>query len=345
MWWENIIGHKQEKVFLQRLVKAERKPHAFLLNGPVGIGKSLLAEAFAAALLCGGENAPCGACLSCRHLAKGSNPDYFVLRPELKDPKKDSSERRDGIYIGQVRGLLKEAAYAPKMGKKRVAVIDGAELMTPEAANSLLKFLEEPPPEWILVLLTTAVDALLPTIVSRAARINVQSLSAEEILLYLEKNSLNFPNPQVAADMSAGSIGLALRYGGEDAAISREKALDFIGAALSDDYLRVAPLVEKIKKEEAVLLCEFIVLFLRDAWRLNFAGGDGVWGTDRREEIARLFAGSGLRDLKSFLRCTEETLAALKKSANPQLLMEGLYILMANTRQGGFCAYSSRGTL
>ena len=326
--WKNIIGHEREKFFLQRLVKARQKPHAFLLNGPLGIGKSLLARAFAAALMCGGQEAPCGVCLSCRHLEKGSHPDYFLLQPELKDPKKESLERRDGIYIDQVRGLLREAAFAPKMGKKRVAVIDGAHLMTPEAANSLLKFLEEPPPDWFFVLLTTSVEALLPTIVSRAAKINVQPLTAEEILLYLKENSAELPQPEITAKIAAGSPGQALRYGGAEAEKARGRALEFLGASLADDYLRLAPLVGKIKKEEAVLLCEFITLFLRDAWRINFAGGDDVWNTDKREEIGRLFAGFALRDFKAFLRRTQATLAALKKSANPQLLMEGLYIFI-----------------
>jgi DNA polymerase-3 subunit delta' len=345
VFWEKIIGHEREKVFLQRLAKARQKPHAFLLNGPLGIGKSLLAKAFAATLICGEQEAPCGACLSCLHLEKGSHPDYFLLQPELKDPKKDSRERRDGIYIDQVRGLLREAAFAPKMGKKRVAVIDGAHLMTPEAANSLLKFLEEPPPEWIFVLLTTSVEALLPTIVSRTARINAQPLTAAEVLLYLKENAAGLPHPEMTADMAAGSPGQALRYGSEDAEKARARALEFLGASFSDDYLRLAPLVEKIKKEEAVLLCEFIALFLRDAWRINFAGGEGLWNTDKREEIARLFSGCALRGFKALLRSAEETLAALKKSANPQLLMEGLYILIADTRQGGFCGYDSRSAL
>ncbi|MDR3348985.1 MAG: DNA polymerase III subunit delta' [Acidaminococcales bacterium] len=345
MLWEDIIGHKQEKVFLQRLAKAERKPHAFLLNGPAGVGKSLLAHAFAATLMCGGRDAPCGFCPSCRHLAKGSNPDYFVLRPELKDPQKAPLEFRDGIYIDQVRGLLKEAAFAPKMGKKRVAVIDGAHLMTQEAANSLLKFLEEPPPEWAFVLLSTSVEALPPTIVSRTARINARPLTAEEILHYLEVKGIKLPNPRAAAEMAAGSPGQALRYGSEEADRIRERALDFVRAALSDDYLRTAPLVEKIKKEDAVLLCEFIALFLRDAWRVKFAGGDGVCNMDKREEIGRLFSGRDLRALKKILRRTEETLAALKKSANPQLSMDGLYIFIADTQQGGFCGYGSRSAL
>ncbi|MDR2007207.1 MAG: DNA polymerase III subunit delta' [Acidaminococcales bacterium] len=345
MLWEDIIGHNEEKFFLQKLSKAKRKPHAFLLVGPAGVGKILLAQAFAATLMCGGREAPCGVCPSCRHLEKGSHPDYFVLRPELKDPQKDPLEFRDGIYINQVRGLLREAAFAPKMGKKRVAVIDGAHLMTPEAANSLLKFLEEPPPEWVFVLLSTSAEALLPTIVSRTARINARPLTTEEILLYLKEKSVKLPNPNVAAGVAAGSPGLALRYGGEEADKNRERALDFIGAALADDYLRIAPLVEKIKKEEAVLLCEFVALFLRDAWRVNFTGGAGVWNTDKREEIGRLFSGFDLSVFKAFLRYTEETLAALKKSANPQLLMEGLYIYIADKRQGGFCGYGSRSAL
>ena len=136
MTWDDVVGHEAIKAYLQRLVAAGRVAHAYALVGPEGIGKTLIASVFAQALLCPQmrEGAPCDACRACRQASRHQHPDVHILAAI------------DGaIGIDRVRELQRELALKPYAAERKIAVIDGADAMTPAAQNSLLKTLEEPP--------------------------------------------------------------------------------------------------------------------------------------------------------------------------------------------------------
>ena len=332
MAWSDIIGHEREKRFLQKLLTAKRRPHAFLFAGPAGIGKRLLADEFAAALLCGQEDGPCGKCLSCRQFRQGSHPDYFLLQPELK---KDSQVRKDSIGINQIRELCEDAGFAPKQSPVRILLMDGAQLMTDEASNSLLKLLEEPPTRWMFLLVSDSLEALLPTIISRTIKVRMSSGTGPEVLAYLQNSSPALPHPEIAAALSCGSIGQAMRYGAADA--TRRRAMAFLKAAVFDECSALSGCLETLnalekeqQKEEALLMCEFVAFFIRDAWQSS-CGTANIWNVDSTAEMARLFSGTRVSYLKGLLRHTERAWCSLKQAANPPLILEGLFLEIAAT--------------
>ncbi|SFM85201.1 DNA polymerase III subunit delta' [Thermodesulforhabdus norvegica] len=171
VWWQ-----ARAERLLTGFIKRGRIPHAVVLAGRPGIGKRLLAEAFAAALMCRGPEVEftgmaCGGCSSCRRLLSGMNPDLMVLRPEGQ-----------AIKIDRVREIASELSFAPLASKRRVILLEDAERLGDEAANALLKSLEEPPAHNVFILLASNVYALLPTLRSRCFTITLQPVPYDELI-------------------------------------------------------------------------------------------------------------------------------------------------------------------
>src|SRR5947209_1059739 len=164
----NILGHEHAIALLRRTLVAQQVRHAYLFTGPEHIGKSLLAHRFAQTLLCtGGTDAtdptiapqnPCNTCLSCRKVSHGNHPDLHIIS---RAPDKQF------ILIEQVRALQSDSARKTLEGRRNVFIIQGAHEMNVQAANCLLKTLEEPEPDVVLLLTVPDPGLLLPTILSR----------------------------------------------------------------------------------------------------------------------------------------------------------------------------------
>ena len=154
--------------------------HSYLFVGIDGIGKSLLQKEFAHMILCSSnQEKPCATCKSLSRISRGSHPDFLQIEPE------------DGktIKIEQIRYLQEKNCRKTSNFRKKVYIIRNSDKMTREAANGLLKTLEEPPNYAVLILLTENESKLLATIKSRCTKIAFQALSEEEIKIYLQNQS------------------------------------------------------------------------------------------------------------------------------------------------------------
>ena len=148
--WGNILGQREPKRRLRRLLETDRLPHALLFSGPEGVGKRRTAEALAAALLCSSPAAgqPCGTCESCQAFSRGIHPDFFFVVPEAVGKGARS------IRIEAMRALGSALARPPELAPRQVALIDDAQRMNEAAANSFLKTLEEPTGDVVFLLVT-----------------------------------------------------------------------------------------------------------------------------------------------------------------------------------------------
>src|ERR1700681_1752344 len=159
-----------EHVFQRLIANKATLPHALLLRGPRGIGKLAFARALAQALLCEvpAENGrSCGACRACAWFETGSHPDYRQIEPESESTDSaDGEKKSNAISVDQIRALPDFINLSSHRGESKVVVINPAEMLNVNAANALLKNLEEPPPRTYFMLVTHRPHQLLPTIKS-----------------------------------------------------------------------------------------------------------------------------------------------------------------------------------
>jgi DNA polymerase-3 subunit delta' len=198
-----------------------RLAHAYLFLGPEGVGKASIAQALTAALNCADlreDGDACGMCPSCKRLAAGTHPDFLIIAPT-------SEGRQPQIKIEQIRELRRVTAYPPVGGGWRVALIKPAEALNDAAANSLLKTLEEPPPQHLLIL-TAGVEAdLFPTVVSRCQKLALAPLPYSLITQELIRRSLSPSQAALMAALSGGSLGRALVLEPEELLRQRQQVL------------------------------------------------------------------------------------------------------------------------
>ena len=207
MDWQTI-GNEKATGALRRALAGARLPHALLITGPEHVGKMALAVDLASALNCTGDEKPCGECAGCSRTRRGLHTDVHVVGLQMAA----GGRSRTLIGVDQVREVQREAALAPFEGACRIIVFHGAELMSEEAANSLLKTLEEPPPGVYLLLLTPKPEALLPTVVSRCQMVDLKPLPSDVIARHLvESLGVDEDMAERTARMSGGRPGWAIR--------------------------------------------------------------------------------------------------------------------------------------
>lgn len=198
-------GHVQPLAFVERAVNSQRPPHALLLSGPARVGKTTLAFDLAGGLLCQASDPsarPCRECAACRKVEHGNHPDLHLLAPQGAGQQ---------IRIGQVQALTAELALLPLEGRFRLVIVKQAQRLNIDAQNALLKTLEEPPAAVCIVLAADDSAALLPTVVSRCARLRLAPVAAEAVGALLEETGVaDASRALLLARLAGGRPGLAL---------------------------------------------------------------------------------------------------------------------------------------
>ncbi len=302
-----IIGQESTRRHLAESQLSGRAPHAYLLVGPRGIGKTAVALEYAQLLLCDRDGiAPCGECEQCHSFRSLQHPDlkiYFPLPPRKsggsEDEEKEFAQQigkvieglakdryaqtripnAKEIRLGFTRSLLRSAALKPYQARRKVFVLIHAESMNEESQNALLKALEEPYPESHFILVTDKESGLRPTIRSRCQRIRMVPLSEQEIYTALIDDEIAPLQAELAARLSGGSYVHARELAGPDIERVQTNVVSFLrGAAICDPMELPQAAVNLLDTgtlpEHAGL--EMLGLFLRDAavFRAT-ANGDG----------------------------------------------------------------------
>jgi DNA polymerase-3 subunit delta' len=274
---------------LRRAIAADRVHHAYLFDGPEGVGRERAAFGLAQALVCErrapGSADACGVCRACVRAVprpgegRPLHPDVVVLERGLYDPAtigRRSPETQD-LSIDQVRVLvLARAAFPPHEGRAKVFIVRRAEELSPAAANALLKTLEEPGPRTHFVLLSAVADSLLPTIRSRTQRVRFGPLPDDVVAELLAAQGVD--HPAAIAALAGGSMTTAVMLGDPEASTRRDEFVSRAMAALTSHdlggALELAEDAKKVGKEGSIALLEALAAALGAQAREAAASGE-----------------------------------------------------------------------
>jgi DNA polymerase-3 subunit delta' len=313
MSFNKVIGQELAAGLLKKAIEEKRLAHAYLFIGPEGVGKSLLAKVFAKALNCekGGAE-PCGECVSCRKIEGNIHPDAVILSPEGKSSQ---------IGIDAIRKIEGTMSLKPYEGRTKVFTIDGADKMTEEAANSLLKTLEEPPKDTVLVLLASNMFKLQPTIVSRCQKVLFHPLGERAIMkVLIERYGLDDKKAACVSRFSEGRLGRAIEVLEGEALARRNRIVDeFLTPkqfGYEDTWLYGEPR-EKINETLNAL-----AVYFRDLLVFNLSKDQGLLvNLDKAADIERDAARYPAERLERIIEIIADTQEQIKRNANVKIAL------------------------
>ncbi|CAI2718058.1 DNA polymerase III subunit delta' [Nitrospina watsonii] len=330
MPFETILGQGQAKHIISRAIENGTVAHAYLYYGPESVGKKRMAMEFAKALNCAqpGTDGACGVCPSCLKIDQGQHPDVFLL-----EPTKASSTARDAaIKIEEIRELQKKLGYTPYEGRYKVAVIDGAEKMNPQACNAFLKTLEEPPGSTLLILVTSNPYQMLPTLISRCQGVMFHPLPPEALRSILETH----PDSEGMLDeeielrvlRSQGQVARALAEDVAEIARYREELLALIGQL---SFRRMDVLFqwsrEVARGGDTQKILEELLGLLRDLAVLQAGcGAEALNNRDLASRLAPLTQGKSRAAVLHMMDAVFRTRHILNMNANVQLSLENMLL-------------------
>lgn len=326
MW--QVAGQKAVSR-LQRSLEADTLAHAYLIVGPAHVGKATLAANLAQALNCEASERPCLECDSCRRIASSGHADVQITSLNRNE---DASEAKL-ISIDQIKQMQHAASLPPFEGSCKVFIIDGAELLSTEAANCLLKTLEEPFEKVVFILLTVN-DSLLPeTVVSRCQRLEMVPLPAAEVEQSLAGTVTEPERARLIARLSHGCTGWALAASADDSLLQQrdedmDRMLEILAADCEERFSYVSRLAARFGQNRAAVygILDLWLDFWRDLMLVKVGCGDMITNVDRQAALEEMAAGYSLHQIRDFIEGIRAAGQQLRQNANPRLALEVLML-------------------
>ena len=319
--FSDVLGHEHAKAHLENAIRDGHISHAYLFEGLRGVGKKTLALSVAAALFKDAD--------SRRLIQRDAHPDLIRIRPE---------EGKRSISKEQIQtGLVSSIDIRPYRGTYKIYLIEEAEKLTPEAQNTMLKTIEEPPAYGVIILLSEQSASLLPTILSRVVRISLEPLPMELIINELVRRGAQPFQAQAVAAFSAGSLGNALALAGDEDFIRMRKELyDFLAAApeLSPDKVLAGSAVFETYKADTDRLLELMLLWHRDLLVCQLPEQDASQGQSRllildyQDALLRCASRYSKDQLFEICSMIHRVGEDLKRNVNRDLAMDMLFTML-----------------
>jgi DNA polymerase III subunit delta' len=335
--FEDFIGNKVVCDALTKIVEQDRIPHTLLFHGPQGVGKATLARRFAAVLVGGAEK------IEQDDLSLVDNRERIAEREKLPSEKRAEDPLvfathsdfvtfpPDGplrqLSIQQMRLLKERAQFLALKGDKRVFLIDHLDRANENAANSLLKTLEEPPDHMVLIATAENVYDLLPTIRSRAIQFHFSTLSLEEMQVFVGPRELDEPGRRVA--LANGSPGVAVRLDLEEHDRHRTAMLALLGAATkTSKFSAWGTHAEKLAADRTTKLDVYLMMLyslLEDMVHIQ-NGEDRIRNADVRDSLVPLAEAVRFEWMRAAVRRVDELIRMSRRSIQKSIALDALVL-------------------
>ncbi len=324
MSFADIQGQSRPIEIIQQYLSGALSGRGLLFCGPQGVGKKLAALAMAKAVNCLNNNLdPCEQCPSCLKVSKGQHPDVFlidchtVIESEAGQAKKDSGGS-EAVRIDHIRALQKNISLRPYEGKKKVFIIDEAQDMTAEASNALLKTLEEPPRDSLLILVSSKPSLLFKTITSRCQPIKFSGMQRQELRQVLQKKyGLDYNCSHFLAYYCEGRLGYALKL--------KEEGLFFSKNEIIDGKFMVK------ERRDLRNILNILNVWYRDIYlyKKGLAETELI-NYDRRQDLKKISAAHSFGHLDNVLSCISDSALRIEQNINVKLLLANLKAVLSN---------------
>jgi len=320
MAFKDILGNERQKKILRKALQKDRIPNSMLFCGLEGVGKKSLALVLAKAMNCEKKkDDACEVCSPCKAISRDNFPDVMVISP-------------DGniIKIDQIR-ILKQTAYLkPMVGQKRVFIVAEAEKMNEEAANSLLKILEEPPLFSYIILVTHNPDVIKPTIKSRCQILSFQPVSREDIEKILLEKGFGKERAKIIALLVGGNLKKALNLEWEEIQAKRAKAWELFLSLLKKEkvatFLKNYVSSRSLRREELEEVLEIFSSFCRDLILIKEKSDIRLlMNPDYAEVFKKTENFLSLSKAMDYLEKIDYAFYAMQKNLNMNLLVTSLF--------------------
>ena len=322
MGFSQIVGHQKPLEVVRQALNHGRLHHAYLFAGMEGVGKRTIALALAKAIHCSAATGDfCGECADCMRIQDGNHPDVRLLGP-LAGKKE--------ISIQQIRELEKELNFRSFSGKKKIAVLDPATLMNLSAQNALLKTLEEPPQESLLILIASNGGALLPTLRSRCLRVSFGPLARELVSGFLiSHKGMDGETAEFLGAMSRGSLGAAVSMETQDLLERRREWIRLLCGLRGGDYRAASDAAEVLasSKEDCIRFLQWVESWFRDLLAYGVTRNPrDVINLDMLPEVQQQLAATDFERLFARVAEARAALEGIQRNLNRRLILEDLLL-------------------
>jgi DNA polymerase-3 subunit delta' len=327
MGFEQIVGHAKQVETLRLALVHGRLHHAYLFVGATGVGKKTIGVSLAKAIHCAMATGDfCGECADCARIQDGNHPDVRFIEP-LAGKKE--------ISIQQIRELEKELNWRSFSGNKKIVIVDPATLMNLPAQNALLKTLEEPPKDSLLVLIAPNLGGLLPTLRSRCLRVSFAPLTRDQVAAFLvSQKKVPVEEAELLAAMSMGSLEIVAAVDPRELLARRHGWIGLLLRVASGDYRTAAETAEALadNKEESLRFLEWAESWYRDLLVYTVTQNrQEVVNVDMLAQIQQVSAAVELEHLLARIAEAKESSAAIQRNLNRRMVLEALLLNAGET--------------
>ena len=319
----DIVGQEQLKEHLQNAIAMNKVSHAYIINGERNAGKEFIARVFAMALQCEKKEAePCGECHSCKQALSNNQPDIIYI----------SHEKPNTIGVEDIRAQINnDIVIKPYSSPRKIYIVNEGEKMTPQAQNALIKTLEEPPEYAVIVILTTNVEALLPTVLSRCVVLNMKPVSDALVKKYLMEQ-LGVPDykANICVAFARGNIGKAkLLASSEEFEKVKDEAISLVKNINDMEIHEIVKAIKKISeyKFDVNDYLDILMAWYRDV--LFFKATKDVNSLVFKEEIQQIMRVSDrstYEGIETIVNALQSAKKRLEANVNFDLTMELLLL-------------------